>query len=108
MLLADLTLPASRAALEVFTGLGELRDRIRSLGESGTRFVAVLVGSSVTVVPLPTLKDLISFQRVLIDLAMNLGMVQPVPLELDDAIHKLLVHDLDAQVLHTGEVAGHA
>ncbi len=107
MLVADLSRPDSRAALEEFIGPGELKDRIRSLGEGGTRFVVVLVGSGVTVVPLPTLKDLVSFQRVVIDLALNLGMVQPMPLQLDEAIHKLLVRELDMQTLHTSEVAGH-
>lgn len=108
VLIADLTRPESRTALEEFTGLGELRDRIYALAQGGTGYVAVMVGSAVAVIPLPDLKALVSFQRILIDLAVNLGMVQPVPLELDEPTHKLLVHDLDAQVLRTGEVVGHA
>lgn len=108
MLIADLTRPESISALEEFTGLGELRDRIHALRESTTHFVAVLVGSAVAVVPLPTLRDLVSLQRVVIDLAVNLGIVEPVPLALDDVTHKLLIDEIDAQVLSTGEVAGHA
>jgi hypothetical protein len=109
VLIADLSRPESRSALEEFTGLGDLRDRIYALARGGTGYVAVLVGSGVAIVPLPTLKDLVSFQRILIDLAVNLGIVQPVPLELDDATHRLLVRDLDMQVLQTGDaVAGHA
>lgn len=108
MLIADLTRSASRAALEEFAGAGEVADRIRALRESNTHFVAVLVGSAVAVVPLPTLRDLVSLQRVIIDLAVNLGIVEPVPLGLDDLTHKLLVDEIDAQVLSAGEVAGHA
>lgn len=108
MLIADLTRPESIAALEEFAGTSEVADRIRALRESGTHFVAVLVGSAVALVPLPTLKELVSFQHIIIDLAINLGIVTPVPLGLDDAIHKLLIDEIDAQVLSTGEVAGHA
>lgn len=108
VLIADLTRPESRAALREFAGDGEVADRIRALSASGTRFLAVLVGSAVAVVPLPTLRDLVSLQRILIDLAINLGSVAPVPLELDEATHKLLIDEIDAQALCTGEVAGHA
>ena len=108
VLIADLSRPESRAALEEFTGLGELRDRIYALAQGGTGYVAVMVGSGVAVIPLPDLKALVSFQRILIDLAVNLGMVQPVPLELDDETHRLLVADLDMQTLSTGDIVGHA
>ena len=107
MLIADLTRPESITALEEFAGAGEVADRIRALRESSTHFVAVLVGSAVAVVPLPTLKDLVSLQRVILDLAVNLGIVEPVPLELDEPTHKLLIDEIDTQVLRTGE-AGHA
>lgn len=88
MLIADLTRPDSIAALEEFAGAGEVADRIRALRDSSTHFVAVLVGSAVAVLPLPTLKDLVSLQRVIIDLAVNLGIVAPVPLGLDYATHR--------------------
>lgn len=108
MLIADLTRPESRAALQEYTRSGELADRIRAIGEGGVRFVAVMVGSAVVVVPLTTPKELVSLQRILVDLAVNLGMVSPMPLELDDATHKLLVDDLDMQTLSAREIAGHA
>lgn len=108
LLIADLTRPESRAALEEFAGTGDVADRIRALGPSSTQFVAVLVGSAVAVVPLPTLRDLVSLQRIMIDLAINLGSIAPVPLELDEATQKLLIDDIDMQTLSTGDVAGHA
>jgi hypothetical protein len=102
VLIADLSRPESRTALEEFTGLGELRDRIYALAQGGTGYVGVLVGSGAD------LKALVSFQRILIDLAVNLGIVAPVPLELDEPTHKLLIDQIDAQVLSTSEVVGHA
>ena len=108
MLIADLGRPESLEALYEFITPGDLRNHIESIRESGTRFLAVLVGSGVAVVPLPTVKDLVAWQRVIVDLSINLGMVQPLPLDLDDATFRLLIDEIDAQVLSTGEVAGHA